>query len=94
VAGNYVCLDVHKAAPICSAAHGGQVLGSQTTRDLAGNGLRDLGERRLKDLTAPEPLFQLGAGEFPPLRALGATTFRCSPARSWGGTRNWPSGRS
>ena len=32
--------------------------------------MRDLGEHRLKDLTAPERLFQLGDGEFPPLRTL------------------------
>ncbi len=79
VAGNYVGLDIHKAARICDAAHGGQVLVSQTTRDLAGNGLRDLGEHRLKDLTAPERLFQLGTGEFPPLRTLRATNLPVQP---------------
>ena len=79
VAGNYVGLDIHKAARICDAAHGGQVLVSQTTRDLAGNGLRDLGEHRLKDLTAPERLFQLGTGDFPPLRTLRATNLPVQP---------------
>ena len=41
-------------------AFGWQVLVSQSTRDLASGGLRDLGEHRLKDLTAPERIFQLG----------------------------------
>jgi predicted ATPase/DNA-binding SARP family transcriptional activator len=71
--GDYVGLDVDKTARICDAAHGGQVLVSQATRDLAGAQLRDLGEHRLRDLTAPERLFQLGADEFPPLRTLRPT---------------------
>ena len=51
----YVGIDVHRAARIAAAGHGGQILVSQSTRDLVGaNGLRDLGEHRLKDLTAPE----------------------------------------
>ena len=79
VAGNYVGLDVHRAARICDAAHGGQVLVSQATRDLAGDELRELGEYRLKDLTAPERLFQLGAGEFPPLRTLRPTNLPVQP---------------
>jgi predicted ATPase len=41
--------------------------------------LRDLGEHRLKDLTAPERLFQLGAGEFPPLRDLRSTNLPVQP---------------
>jgi class 3 adenylate cyclase len=67
VDGSYVGLEVHKAARICAAAHGGQVLVSQTTRQLAEAELRDLGEHRLKDLAAPERLFQLGRADFPPL---------------------------
>ena len=51
----YVGIDVHRAARIAAVGHGGQVLVSQATRDLAGtDGLRDLGDHRLKDLTAPE----------------------------------------
>ena len=73
VDGNYVGLDVHKAARICGVAHGGQVVVSQATRDLAGLELRDLGSHRLKDFAAPERLFQLGAGDFPPLRTVRAT---------------------
>ncbi len=79
VDGNYVGLDVHKAARICDAAHGGQVLVSQATHELVGNGLRELGEFRLKDLTRPERLFQLGDGEFPPLRTLRPTNLPIQP---------------
>jgi class 3 adenylate cyclase len=58
---NYVGLDVHKAARIMAAAHGGQVLVSAATERLLGAGteLLGLGEHRLKDLSVPEPLFQL-----------------------------------
>jgi predicted ATPase len=70
----YIGLDVHKGARIAAAGHGGQILVSQTTRELAGeNGLRDLGEHRLKDLTSPERIFQLGDGEFPALKTLYQT---------------------
>jgi predicted ATPase/class 3 adenylate cyclase len=70
----YVGIDVHRAARIAAAGHGGQVLVSQSTRDLAGaDGLRDLGEHRLKDLTAPERIYQVGDTDFPPLRSLNAT---------------------
>ena len=73
----YVGLDVHRAARIMSAAHGGQVVLSPSTVALLEPGsieLSDLGTHRLKDLTAPIPLHQLviaGLGsEFPPLRTL------------------------
>ena len=76
----YVGLDVPRAARICAAGHGGQVLISQATRELVedelpdGVALRDLGEHRLKDLTSPQRLSQLViAGlpdEFPALRTL------------------------
>src|SRR6266567_5169573 len=79
-AEGYVGLDVHLAARIMSAGHGGQVLLSQTTRDLVqynlpdGVHLRDLGELRLKDLQRPSRLFQLAIvdlpADFPPLKAL------------------------
>ncbi len=78
----YVGMDVHRAARISSAGHGGQVLLSQTTRELVaedlleGVGLRDLGEHRLKDLARPQHLFQVMVAdlpsEFPPLNALDA----------------------
>jgi predicted ATPase/class 3 adenylate cyclase len=69
--GGYVGIDVHRAARIAAVGHGGQVLVSQTTRDLAsGVSMRDLGEHRLKDLMRPERIWQLGDAEFPPLRSL------------------------
>src|SRR5262245_36253721 len=70
----YVGIDAHRAARIAAAGHGGQILVSQATRDLVdADGLRDLGEHRLKDLTAPERIYQLGDGDFPPLKSLNAT---------------------
>ena len=69
----YVGIDVHRASRIAAAGHGAQVLLSGATRDLAEADVRDLGEHRLKDLAAPERIFQLGDGDFPPLRSLGRT---------------------
>jgi predicted ATPase/class 3 adenylate cyclase len=81
VTGDYVGIDVHCAARICSAAHGGQVVISEATQKVLANQpvegveVRDLGEHRLKDLSRPLRLYQLAAdgltAEFPPLRALG-----------------------
>ena len=74
--GLYAGLDVHWAARVMSAGHGGQVLLSARTAELVddelpdGHPLVDLGEHRLKDLTAPQRLFQVGEGEFPALKAL------------------------
>jgi predicted ATPase/DNA-binding SARP family transcriptional activator len=67
----YVGLDVHRAARIAGAGHGGQVLLSQATRDLLDPSLsvRDLGERGLRDLAEWPRLYQLGTEDFPPLRA-------------------------
>jgi predicted ATPase/class 3 adenylate cyclase len=80
--GSYAGLDVHRAARIMAAAHGGQVLLSEVTRALAatalGEGLttRDLGEHRLKDLDSTERLHQLVAPglatDFPPIRTADA----------------------
>jgi predicted ATPase/class 3 adenylate cyclase len=79
---DYAGLDVHRAARIADAAHGGQVLVSGATRALVehalpdGAALRDLGPHRLRGLAEPERLHQLGAGglpdEFPPPRTLDA----------------------
>ena len=69
----YVGFDVHRAARIAAAGHGGQVLLSQATVDLAGVEVRDLGLHRLKDLSAAERLFQLGTEDFPPLKTLHET---------------------
>jgi predicted ATPase/class 3 adenylate cyclase len=70
----YVGDDVHRAARIAAAGHGGQVLVSASTAVLTGaNAMRDLGEHRLKDLSAPERIFQLGGGDFPALKSLYRT---------------------
>ncbi|MBA3735384.1 MAG: AAA family ATPase [Actinobacteria bacterium] len=66
----YVGADVHRAARIAAAGHGGQVLVSASTAGLVQIELRDLGEHRFKDLAAPERVFQLGGDEYPPLRSL------------------------
>jgi predicted ATPase/class 3 adenylate cyclase len=78
----YVGLDVHRAARIMASAHGGQVVLSQSTRDLLGreDRLRDLGWHRLKDLAEPVRLFQLGVSEFPPLRSLNANNLPAQPS--------------
>ncbi len=72
----YVGLDVHKGARIAAVGHGGQVLLSQATRALADAPARDLGPHRLKDLSAPEHLYQLEidglSTEFPPLKTIEA----------------------
>ena len=70
----YVGHDVHRAARIAAVGHGGQVLVSSATAALLEtDGLRDLGEHRLKDLSAPERIYQLGDDEFPPLSSLHQT---------------------
>jgi predicted ATPase/class 3 adenylate cyclase len=76
----YVGVDVHRASRICSVAHGGQILVSDTTHALIAKdlpeelGLRDLGEHRLKDLAHPHRLFQVTAADlptgFPPPKSL------------------------
>ncbi|GCE07562.1 ATP-binding protein [Dictyobacter aurantiacus] len=78
----YVGLDVHHAARIMGAAHGGQVLLSQATHDLVANdlpdevGIQDLGSYRLKDIPGQSRLFQLvipGLPEtFPPPATAGS----------------------
>src|SRR5579864_1640252 len=69
----YVGVDVHRAARICAAAHGGQLLVSASTAPLVDVDLHDLGEHRLKDLSAPVRLYQIGRDDFPPLRTLNFT---------------------
>jgi len=70
----YVGVDVNRAARIAAAGHGGQVLVSASTAALLGtDGLRDLGEHRLKDLSAPERIYQFGLEEFLPLKSLYRT---------------------
>jgi predicted ATPase/class 3 adenylate cyclase len=69
----YVGDDVHRAARIAAAGHGGQVLVSAATASLVEVELTDLGEHRFKDLGAPERVYQLGNGAFPPLKSLYRT---------------------
>jgi predicted ATPase/class 3 adenylate cyclase len=69
----YVGDDVHRAARIAGFGHGGQVLVSAASAQLVERELRDLGEHRLKDLSAPERVYQLGDGDFPALRSLYRT---------------------
>ncbi|HEV3096440.1 MAG TPA: adenylate/guanylate cyclase domain-containing protein [Candidatus Dormibacteraeota bacterium] len=83
VGDEYLGLDVHRAARVASAGHGGQVLVSETTRALVdqvlppGLTLKDLGMHRLKDLARAERLFQLTIdgvpSDFPPLKTVEAT---------------------
>jgi len=84
----YVGMDVHRAARIAAAGHGGQVLVSQSTRDLAAaDDLHDLGLHRLKDLTAAERIYQLGAVDFPPLKTLDRTNLPLAATPLLGRTR-------
>ena len=81
-ADDYIGVDVHRAARIMSAAHGGQIVASASVRALSERGasgdvsFRDLGEHRLRDLPEPEHLYQVvadGLSEaFPALRSVDA----------------------
>src|SRR6266550_7286627 len=77
--GDYVDhAPINRSARVKAAAHGGQVLLTQTTRDLVagrlggGFGLKKLGEFRLRDLAGPELIYQLThadlPADFPPIR--------------------------
>jgi len=81
---SYVGLDVHRAARIAAAGHGGQVLLSSATSELVrpslpdGVALRELGQFRLKDLARPERIHQLTIdglpAQFPAIRSLETPT--------------------
>jgi class 3 adenylate cyclase len=80
----YVGMDVVRAARICSAGHGGQILLSETTRALVGNDLpdgvsvRDLGKQNLKDVQREhvyELALQESPEEFPPLKSRPGDSF-------------------
>jgi YVTN family beta-propeller protein len=85
----YLGLGVHRAARICSAGHGGQVLLSQATvalledEELAGVEVRDLGPHQLKDLDRPERIHQLVLDglpdSFPPLKAAQSQPDAATP---------------
>jgi ABC-type transport system substrate-binding protein/class 3 adenylate cyclase len=77
-AGRYVGLEVHRAARIAAAGHGGQIVVSGAVADQvakfgyalpAGTGLRDLGKHRLQDLPHREELYQLVLPDLPGLPA-------------------------
>ncbi len=78
--GDYYGPTVNRCARLRATAHGGQVIVSQVTRDLAQNALpdgvtlTDLGLHKLKDLTQAEHVWQLVHPElpadFPPLKSL------------------------
>ena len=80
--GDYFGSAVNRAARLEAIAHGGQVVCSQATADLArdvlaeGVAFVDLGEHRLRDLSRPERVFQVSAGglqgQFGPLASVDA----------------------
>ena len=85
---DYVGIEVHRAARVGAAAHGGQVILTDATRSVAGDpgagiSLRDLGEHRLKDIARPERLYQVEAAgletTFPALRTLDLTPNNLPP---------------
>jgi class 3 adenylate cyclase/DNA-binding NarL/FixJ family response regulator len=88
-AERYIGLAVHRAARICAAGHGGQVLLSQSSYAVLVDDVlpdldfRDLGDHRLKDLDRPERIYQLVVpdlpAEFPPLKTLGQVTPEAIP---------------
>jgi len=88
----YVGMDVHRAARIGDAGHGGQILLSQTTRELviqdlpAGMTIRDLGEYRLKDMKFPTPIYQLIVdglpADFAPIRTKFTGTEAPTPGEA------------
>jgi predicted ATPase/DNA-binding SARP family transcriptional activator len=80
---DYVGIDMNRAARICAAAHGGQIVLSERTRALLGDAFEclPLGVHRLKDLREREKLFQLGTAVFPPLRSLNASNLPAPPSR-------------
>jgi predicted ATPase/class 3 adenylate cyclase len=87
----YVGGDVHRAARIAASGHGGQILVSAATAALVdGAQLRDLGPHRLKDLSAPERIHQLGDEGFPPLKTLHQTNLPIGATAFLGRERELP----
>jgi predicted ATPase/class 3 adenylate cyclase len=92
VGADYVGLDVHRAARLCEAGHGGQVLLSAATRELVAHHLpddvtlRDLGEHRLRDLQRSERIYQAVIAGLPetflPLRTIGGVPNNLPAART------------
>lgn len=79
----YVGIDVHRAARIAAAGHGGQVVVSEATEHLLeGAQLVSLGAHRLRDFDEPVPLYQLGQASFPSLKTIANTNLP-TPASSF-----------
>ena len=77
----YVGADVHRAARIAGAGHGGQVLVSSAAASLVDPTLlNDLGEHRLKDLSEPERIYQFGAVAFLALKSLYRANLPVQPS--------------
>ena len=104
--GDYTGVEVHRAARVAAAAHGGQVLLSEAAAAVIGDripddlGLRDLGLHRLKDFDSPARLFQVTGArlrpDFPPIpRRDGRTPTFPPPSRvSSGEDQNWRTSRT
>ena len=90
----YVGMEVHRAARIAAAGHGGQVLVSAATAGRSSEpALVSLGRHRFKDFDEPVEVFQLGDGVFPPLKTIANTNLP-APASSFVGREEgsrWPS---
>ena len=69
----YVGLDVHLGARVAASGHGGQVLLTTATRELAEVEVLELGDHRLKDFADPVAIAQLGSRPFPPLKTISNT---------------------
>ena len=72
--GDYLGTPVNQAARLMVLGHGGQILVSAATAALLPSdvGLVDLGTHRLRDLSAPQRVYQAGERRFPPLRSVDA----------------------
>jgi len=72
--GDYFGTVVNRAARVVAVAHGGQIVCTRATVEVAGErfAVQSLGEHRLRDLGAPQELFQVGEGVFPPLQSVDA----------------------
>ena len=84
----YVGIDVHRGARVTALAHGGQIVLSPVTAALLdGVALGDLGQHRLKDFDGSVRLFQLGGGDFPPVRTPGSVELPVPATRFLGRER-------
>ena len=87
-AEGYVGADVHRGARVAAFAHGDQILVSAATAALMdGEALVDVGTHRLKDFEGATRLYQLGPGDFPPLRSPGSVELPTPATRFLGRER-------